>query len=133
LQTLLFKNSEDFKEEEEKPLIEKMCRRRPSKLVEQLSRTKTKESKKATSKSSERMSRFIFVVMVLPTLFSLWYAAAILFPPEARTGGWRYLLWTDGAKTTNEEGQVTICPRASICSKGVFQVVLFNLARLTGK
>jgi hypothetical protein len=73
---------------------------------------------------------FRLVTIVLPLVLSLWYSAAILFPPGV-TEKYSYLLWDDGQLIINDEGQPSICPRASICSKGYTQVVLISISRLT--
>ncbi len=57
------------------------------------------------------------VALVIPAIISLWFASAILFTPEARAKA-PFLLWDDGQLKFNEQGQPTICPRASICSEG---------------
>ena len=86
---------------------------------------------------------FHLVAIVLPCLLSMWYSAAVLFPPEARDK-YHALLWTDGhlitinsndGVSTEQQGHrggiLTLCPRSSICSEGVFQIILIGLARLS--
>lgn len=65
----------------------------------------------------------------VPILFSVWYSCAALFPLEARARA-PWLLWSDGA-LVRVDGVPEICPRESICSQGVFQIVLISLARLS--
>lgn len=76
------------------------------------------------------LSRFQFFFFVLPMFISLWYSVAVLFPPEYRTGKWSLLLWTPGNLIV-KDGSVKLCPRASICSEGVFQIILISISRLT--
>lgn len=73
---------------------------------------------------------FYLVWVILPSLFSIWYATAVLFPPGCRSK-WKFLLWTNGSLIKNDQGQPTLCPRPSICSEGVFQIILISLARLS--
>lgn len=76
------------------------------------------------------LNRFYLLFLILPTLASLWYAAAILFP-TSWYGACPVLVWTPSAQTRNDDGEFTICPRSSICSEGAFQVFLISVARLT--
>lgn len=62
--------------------------------------------------------------------FTMVYAIAILFPPSYRKKV-PWLLWTDGALKRNDEGIYSICPRASICSEGVVEIILISISRLT--
>jgi hypothetical protein len=73
---------------------------------------------------------FYLGALVIPTIISLWYASAILFPPTAREKA-SFFLWTDGAMMKNDQGQLSICPRSSICAEGLFQIILIILARLS--
>jgi hypothetical protein len=75
-------------------------------------------------------SGFHFSVIVLPTFISMWYSAAVLFPPDYREKAW-FFLWDNGVLTYDDEGRPILCPRASICSEGVIQVILIALARLS--
>jgi len=90
------------------------------------------ENKKADAGYHTPSSISFFIFVVVPMSISLWYAIAILFPPDARSKA-SLLLWTDGAfiKNYNRTGRPAICPRASICSEGIFQIILIGLARLT--
>ena len=76
------------------------------------------------------LNKFYLWALVIPMVISLWYAAAIVFPPAARSKA-PYLLWTDGALTYNQQGHPKICPRASICAEGILQIMLIVLARLS--
>lgn len=73
---------------------------------------------------------FYLVWVILPSLFSIWYGTAVLFPPGCHSK-WKFLLWTNGSLIKNDQGQPTLCPRPSICSEGVFQIILISLARLS--
>ena len=86
---------------------------RRSSTIRQTLLSTTKEEFKASSKS-KIFIREVWLLFILPTLISVWYCAAILFPPGSNDGWRRYLLWTDGELTKNDEGRVMICPRASI-------------------
>ncbi len=95
-----------------------------------------------------KMNRFRFFIMFLPSLFSVWYAAAILFPPGARKSA-SLLLWDDGELDTvkvefcpktsicaDDDGEldtveVKFCPKTSICANGVLEIVMISLSRLT--
>ena len=74
--------------------------------------------------------RFYLFFLVIPIMISLLFSIAILFPP-----GWRqkvpFLLWTDGALKKNDLGELTICPRVSICSEGVLQLIWLIISRTT--
>lgn len=72
---------------------------------------------------------FHLVVIVLPCFISMWYSAAVLFPPEARKK-YYILLWTDGHLVI-KGGIPTVCPRSSICSDGILQIILISLARIS--
>ncbi len=78
----------------------------------------------------DAMTRYYIVFLGLPLAISLFYAIAILFPPEAREKV-SALLWTDGALTRNDDGDISLCPRESICSTGIFQIFLISISRLT--
>ena len=70
-------------------------------------------------------------VLLIPLCASLWYSAAILFPPQLHER-FRLVFWDDGNLAINEEnGQPEICPRASICSEGILQIILIACARLS--
>jgi hypothetical protein len=77
-----------------------------------------------------RLQLFYLGALVIPTIISLWYASAILFPPTAR-GKARIFLWADGVMMKNDQGQLSICPRSSICAEGLIQIILIILARLS--
>jgi len=95
-----------------------------------------KSNKFINAKNTARYGHFRlppFTWVAIPSFISLWYACAILFPPEARDKA-PLLLWTDGELTRDDERFTevpVICPRASICSVGVFQIILISLARLS--
>jgi hypothetical protein len=73
---------------------------------------------------------FCFCAIVIPMMLCLWYAAAIVFPPGANER-FSFFLWTNGELKKDDQGQPFICPRASICSEGVFQIILIAFARLS--
>merc|ERR1719491_2456001 len=77
-----------------------------------------------------RHKAYVYIFVALPLFISLWYACAILFPPGARSMA-PLLLWTVGAVTKDYQGRYTLCPRASICSEGIFEIILISCARLT--
>jgi len=79
-----------------------------------------------------KYARFNAFFSLLPIAISLWYAIAIMFPPETREK-LSFFLWTDGALATNRDGRATICPdlRESICSEGAFQIVMIFISRTT--
>jgi len=79
------------------------------------------------------ISSFTLFAVLLPMFVSLWYAAAMLLPPEIREDFQitKYFLWTPGDLRKNSSGQVMICPRASICSEGIAQILLIATARIT--
>ena len=91
---------------------------------------KEKQSLKEKVHHMSQLQAFYIGVLVIPTIISLWYASAILFPPGANKK-FSLFLWTDGAMVINDQGQPSICPRSSICSEGVFQIILLILARLS--
>lgn len=74
--------------------------------------------------------KFYLLFLILPTIISLWYAAAVLFPPSWHEAA-PALIWTPSAQTRGPNGEFILCPRPSICSEGTFQVVLISVARLT--
>ena len=84
------------------------------------------------------LAKFYLIYLGIPSVLVAWYAAAILFPPEYRSE-YPALLWTDGALTYEESDDdngtmtiiPTVCPRETICSEGIFQIVLIAIARLT--
>jgi len=103
-------------------------KRRDSILSELVS---TGEDEKESSKFSlSTNARFYIFFLVLPTMVSLLFSIAILFPYDARQ---RYplFLWTDGALEISEEGKWTLCPRDSVCSEGAVQILLIVTSRLT--
>jgi len=77
------------------------------------------------------VTKLQFYGFIVPMFISLWYSAAILFPPEARKGKLSFILWTEGSLVNNVDGKPSICPRVSICSEGIFQLILIALARLS--
>jgi hypothetical protein len=99
-----------------------------------LSTTSLKRESTLRDSSEKRVIKkihtFHLATIVIPSIVSLWYSIAILFPPGARTK-YYYLLWDDGQLIFNDEGQPSLCPRSSICSEGVMQVVLISIARLS--
>ena len=76
------------------------------------------------------LAKFYLIYLGIPSLLVAWYAAAILFPPGYRAK-YPALLWTDGALTYEDDGTPEICPRETICSEGVVQIVLIAISRLT--
>lgn len=96
-----------------------------------------KQPRRTKGMFSDKRNLFNFVVFVIPCFLSMWYAAAILFPPEARAK-YDLLLWDDGqliisraADGTGAVVQLSLCPRASICSEGLLQLMSITLARLS--
>ena len=75
-------------------------------------------------------TRFYIFFLVLPTIVSLLFSIAILFPCGARQR-FPLLLWTDGTLEISEEGKWTLCPRDSVCSEGAVQILLIVTSRLT--
>ena len=98
-------------------------------LIEEIQLTNHKESAIHFIPLSKPRAYIIFL-MVLPIFVSVWYSCAVFFPPEARSAA-PLLLWTDGILTKNQEGKFAICPRASICSEGIFEIILIGFARLS--
>jgi len=74
--------------------------------------------------------RFYLITLGVPLFFSILYSVAILFPPEARVKA-PTILWTDGLLVKDDKGVFQICPRISICSVGIAQIVSIAIARLT--
>jgi len=115
---------------EERPLV----KRRSSVLDSILSVTE-EEKKKKSFFSLRKVSKFYLVCVVLPTLVSVFYSAAILFPPVARENA-RLFLWTDGKLTTNDEGTYILCDKDNPekdakCSEGIVQICLIAVSRVT--
>ena len=79
---------------------------------------------------SDKRNLFNFVAFVIPCTISMWYAAAILFPPETRAK-YDLLLWDDGQLIIEDDGQLTLCPRQTICSEGLMQLMAITMARLS--
>jgi len=75
-------------------------------------------------------ARFYIFFLVLPTMVSLLFSIAILFPYGARQR-FPLFLWTDGDLEISEEGKWTLCPRDSVCSEGAVQILLIVTSRLT--
>ncbi len=83
------------------------------------------------------MGRFYLIFVAIPMLLSLYYASAMFFPPEARSG-LSFLLWSDGYLTWQEDlddevqhGRYAICPKESICSEGALEIILLATSRFT--
>ena len=98
-------------------------------------RKKTEEEEGNMCHSFSSNYKIISLLIVLPCFISVWYSAAMLFPPEARKK-FHLLLWTEGAlrfqkKDNGNDSQPVICPHASICSEGAFQIILISIARVT--
>lgn len=75
--------------------------------------------------------RFRYLMLYFPCFFAVWYAAAILFPPQARDKA-SILLWDDGQLIIKDDGTPPMmCPRSSICAEGIAQIIMIALARLT--
>jgi len=72
---------------------------------------------------------FYLLVIVLPTMISMLYAVAVLFPSEARHKA-PFVLWTDGELKKNNT-TVMLCPRDAVCSEGILQIALFSISRTT--
>lgn len=79
--------------------------------------------------SNQKSFKVSFYGIVIPCTLILWYASAILFPPSARTK-YSFLLWDDG-QLTFDNNKPILCPRPSICSEGVLQIICIAVARLT--
>ena len=77
----------------------------------------------------DNLSKFYLIFLGVPSILVVIYASAILFPPSYRALV-PALLWTDGA-LTYENGKATLCPRETICSEGIFQIILISFSRLT--
>ena len=78
----------------------------------------------------EKDLKLYLLIGVLPCLISVWYSVAMLFPPQARQD-YKFFLWDDGKLLYDDDGRPIICPRSSICSEGILQVVLISVARVT--
>ncbi len=77
------------------------------------------------------MSHFFLVIVVIACLISVWYSAAMLFPPQARKN-YGLFLWDDGKLLFDKDsGRPTICPPSSICSEGILQIVLISMSRVS--
>ena len=125
----------------EKAHIERTAARRPARhslesdrrrasLLELLTDEPKKEQKGVKCFSFFNFtSSFHLAVILIPSFISMWYSAAVLFPPEYREKAW--IIFWDNGLLVFEDGKPTICPRASICSEGIAQVILIALARLT--
>ena len=99
--------------------------------VRSLSRSLRKRKRKIKQGLfSDKRTLFNFVAFVIPCTISMWYAAAILFPPETRAK-YDLLLWDDGQLIIEDDGQLTLCPRPSICSEGLMQLMAITMARLS--
>jgi len=80
--------------------------------------------------SEEKEIKIYLFMIVIPCLFSVWYSTAMLFPPQARDH-YSFFLWDDGKLLFDGDGRPAICPRPSICSEGILQIVLISIARVT--
>ena len=89
------------------------------------------EPKGTVLESRKRRQRLAtqVVLWVVPLLCSVWFAAAVFFPPGAQDRV-PALLWTPGA-TVWINGTVTCCPKPSLCSEGWAQLWLLIIARLS--
>lgn len=73
------------------------------------------------------------ILCFLPSLLTVWYSAAIFFPPDARKSA-SALLWTPGVlHYTNDTGTgvAVVCPKATLCSEGWGEILLLMLSRFT--
>ena len=77
------------------------------------------------------LTKFQLYCFVIPMLISIWYSAAIFFPPYLRRGKLGILFWTDGALARDKNRYPSICPKTSICSEGVFEILLIAAARFS--
>ncbi len=94
-------------------------------------RTETGSPSEKEGGSKEKvMSHFFLIIVVMTCLVSVWYSAAMLFPPQARDDH-SLFLWDDGKLLFFDDGQPAICPWSSICSEGILQIVLFAISRVT--
>jgi len=89
------------------------------------------EPKGTVLESRKRRQRLAtqVVLWVVPLLCSVWFAAAVFFPPGAQDRV-PALLWTPGS-TVWINGTVTCCPKPSLCSEGWAQLWLLIIARLS--
>jgi hypothetical protein len=74
--------------------------------------------------------RFWYYITFVPTLLVVWYAAALLFPKAAKDK-YPYLIWDDSQLEIQDDGQLSLCPKQSICSEGLMQIILIGISRLT--
>lgn len=86
--------------------------------------------------NNQTKKKFVIVALVLPCLLLSWYAAAIFFTPSSETSDQHALLkkiflWDEGKLTYDENGRPSVCPRPSICSDGIIQLIMIGVARLT--
>mmetsp|Transcript_23960 Transcript_23960/g.27596 ORF Transcript_23960/g.27596 Transcript_23960/m.27596 type:complete len:919 (-) Transcript_23960:78-2834(-) len=86
--------------------------------------------KKLERKNSRLPDKFNVVSFLIPMFVSLWYACGVIFIPGTQANH-PFIIWSDGARTINERDQATICPRASICSEGLAELILIVLARFS--
>ena len=74
--------------------------------------------------------KFYLIFLMLPSIIAFWYAIAIFFPPS-----WRenvpFFIWTNSGLLYDTNGEVFVCPKEFICAKGILQVLLLVLARIT--
>jgi len=104
---------------------------RQTSMINVLCEANMQEKKKNLKERYCPYFTFYLVIWGMPTLLLMWYASAILFPTHIREK-YQLVLWTNGVLTTAEDGVTPlICPRVSICSEGILQIILISLARLT--
>jgi len=97
------------------------------------SSSESEEPKEVESRSEKDTSltiHFYFVLVVIPCLISVWYSLAMFFPPQTREK-YSLVLWDDGELLFDDQGRPTICPRPSICSEGIRQIILVSISRVT--
>jgi hypothetical protein len=126
-------DTESVKSDANSPIVQFKRRASLSASLRASIKSQTSSTGVITKKKREMKKSQLFrlVTIVLPCLVSLWYSAAILFPPGAREK-YSFFLWDDGQLMINDEtGQPSICPRPSICSEGITEIILIGISRLS--
>ncbi len=91
----------------------------------------TEESKRTVNSKVSQLFKFYFFTLIVPSTISMWYISGTFFPPEARANA-PFLLWSQGyMKRNDDDGQLEVCPYAAVCARGLAQVILIGLSRLT--
>ncbi len=90
------------------------------------------ENEKTINKATLKTFRCFLVTIVLPCLLSIWYCAAIFFPPGLQEK-YSLILWDKGRLEYNDKQIPILCPPESpaICSEGLAQLILIGLARIS--